>query len=105
MLIILLTELTERNRSWEWNYGKQLPFDCAMEGRFSWGEIRIELSIRAGFVQYASVFTDAMDSFLSQNISQALRGQRFLAGELCDALRRKKLAVAEDLCSMIEQTI
>lgn len=100
-----LQELTERNRSWEWNYGKQLPFDCAMEGRFSWGEIRIELSIRAGFVQYASVFTDAMDSFLSQNISQALRGQRFLAGELCDALRRKKLAVAEDLCSMIEQTI
>ena len=35
-----------RNCSWEWNYGKQLPFTFSCQGQFPWGGIQLQLRRR-----------------------------------------------------------
>ena len=38
-------QLTQRNRSWQWNYGQKLPFTFECEDRFSWGEVQAQLKV------------------------------------------------------------
>ncbi len=98
-------ELTQRNRSWEWNYGQRLPFDFACEQRFSWGELRVELQVENGIVRHASVFTDAMDDTLAPALGDALTGGRFDASALCERVRAGARSEAEDLCNLLLQSM
>ena len=70
-------ELTERNRSWEWNFGQKMPFTMECQDRFPWGSIQIQLEIRHGIIQSAMVWTDAMDFRLAPQIRQILTGCTF----------------------------
>lgn len=36
-----LEAIYRRNCSWEWNYGKQLPFTFSCQGQFPWGGIQL----------------------------------------------------------------
>ena len=38
-----LEAIYRRNCSWEWNYGKQLPFTFSCQGQFPWGGIQLQL--------------------------------------------------------------
>ena len=40
-------ELTARNESWEWNFGRKLPFTLECEERFSWGNLHVQLRVEA----------------------------------------------------------
>lgn len=71
-----LAALTARYRSWDWNFGQRLPFDFCCEGRFDWGEARLELRVESGLIQSARVYTDAMDWTLSPKAETALTGCR-----------------------------
>ena len=53
--------LTRRNRSWAWNYGRQLPFTFRCEGQFAWGNLQLHLQVDGGIVRHAQAFSDAMD--------------------------------------------
>ncbi len=52
---------TENMASADWILGRRIPFTAAMEGRFPWGGIRLELLVRHGQVADAAAFSDAMD--------------------------------------------
>ena len=100
-----LTALTAHSRSWDWNFGQRLPFDLACEGRFPWGEARLELRVESGLIQNARVYTDAMDWTLSPRAEAALTGCRL---EM-PALRARLLAAlpeaGEALSRLLEENL
>ena len=69
-------ELTERNRSWEWNYGQKLPFTLSCEGRFCWGSVELRLQVEGGVIRRAVVYSDAMDWALAKRMEEMLAGCR-----------------------------
>ena len=78
--------LTNEYGSWEYLYGKPLPFSISFEGQFSWGHIELQLEIKDGIVKSVMVFTDSMDWSLSSKIEKALSGTKFDFNAISDVL-------------------
>ncbi len=81
-----IAELTQRNRSWEWNFGHKMPFTMECQDRFSWGSVQIEMQIQHGVIHAARVWTDAMDFRLAPKIQQTLTGCAFTKDALSQRL-------------------
>lgn len=93
--------LRQRNGSWEWLYGKKIPFTFSCEGRFSWGGVQIQAQVDNGVVQQAKVYTDAMDCFLAPELEQALTGCRFSREALSERIASAGTGVEKDICSLL----
>jgi lipoate-protein ligase A len=100
-----IAELTERNRSWEWNYGQKLPFTWECEDRFLWGGVQIRLQIEGGVIRQAKVYSDAMDCFLMPQWEEKLTGCRFEKQALEQVLSRQDRAEEQDVCQMLTQNM
>jgi lipoate---protein ligase len=74
--------------SWDWKYGRTVPFTCEKSGRFAWGGVDIQLQITGGFIEDAVLWTDALDIELVRNVSCELKGVRFSGKEIADGLAR-----------------
>ena len=96
--------LAERNRSWEWLYGRKLPFTLSCEERFPWGELQIQLQIEEGAIRRAKLYSDAMDWEFIPVLEQALTGCRLEPRELGARLTETGLPIAEDICRMLCDT-
>ena len=81
-----LKELTRRNSSWEWNFGRKMECTLSMEERFSWGGVELELLVDSGVIQEAKVWSDAMDWSLAQELETVLIGCRLDPAPLTDRL-------------------
>ncbi len=92
--------LAARNQSWQWNYGRKLPFTCTLEGRFPWGGIEMALALDAGVIQSVQVFTDAMDASWLPALENALVGCPLESGCLAAAL--SPLAIGTDILSLFQ---
>lgn len=93
--------LSERNRSYEWNYGRSMPFNAALEDRFAWGDIRMEFDVSEGRIRNMTVYSDAMDAAIAPLLTDALTGKRFSGGDLCAAVRGTDILFREDLCTLL----
>ena len=91
--------LTARNRSWQWNFGRKLPFSFSCDERFPWGGVEIELRVEGGIVQGAKVYSDAMDWQFPQLLEQALTGCRFTKDDLLTAVT----PFGEDVHTLIQK--
>jgi len=78
----------ERLASWDWLYGKPLPFTLECAEKFPWGYIQLQLHVEGGVIQEAKVYTDAMDWTLPAALEAALSGVRFTRSDTETALRR-----------------
>lgn len=94
-----IEELTQRNRSWDWNFGQKLPFSAECEDRFSWGCVQLQLQIENGCIQQAKIYSDAMDWAFAPELEATLTGCRFERNAL--ALRLTGNAMAEDIYRML----
>lgn len=100
--------LTERNRSWDWLYGRDIPCTLQCGTRFPWGEVELRLEVDSGMVRSATVYTDAMDWSLALAVEEALTGSPFRREELVRRLDGAGLeqTVGTDLRSLLmEQDI
>lgn len=100
--------LTERNRSWDWLYGRDIPCELRCGKRFPWGEVELRLEVEAGTVRGVTVYTDAMDWALAPAVEGALTGSVFRREELVRRLEGAGLeqSVGADLRSLLmEQDI
>ena len=93
--------LYQRNCSWDWRFGKQLPFTFSCQDQFPWGGIQMQLQVEGGMVREVQVFSDAMDWEIAPALEQALAGCRFALPDLCQAVRRSCPDQAETLCQML----
>ncbi|MEG1999997.1 MAG: lipoate--protein ligase [Evtepia sp.] len=87
-----VAELTKRNASWDWLYGQPLPFTCACEARFSFGELRVEFQVKSGLIYDARVYSDAMDWDFAAPLQTRLIGCRF------DSIALEKRLCSFPLC-------
>lgn len=70
----LIDSLTEKYRSWDWTFGRKIPFTLSAEERFPWGSIRLELAADKGIITDVRVFSDAMDDTLPLRLEKILIG-------------------------------
>lgn len=76
----------EKQSSDEWRLGKTPRFDAEIENRFVWGSVQALLTLRGGRVDDVSVFSDANDAELPDDIRARLLGAEFGAKPLSEAL-------------------
>lgn len=95
--------LSLRNRSWEWNYGRQLPFTFSCEGQFDWGSLQLRLQVESGVVRAAQVYSDAMDWQSAPELEKALVGCRFSMDALQNRLGDCHGVIGRDACRLLAQ--
>ncbi len=66
-----------RFSSWEWTFGRRIPFDAEEQARFSWGEADLRLHVEGGRILACRCYTDAMDPLWTEGMEEALRNVRF----------------------------
>ena len=96
--------LTERNRSWQWNYGQKLPFTFECEERYPWGGIQVQLLVEHGVIQQARLYSDALENDLIPQWEKQLAGCRVQRQSLENALNRK-MQQEQDLLHLLLQTL
>ena len=97
-------QLTQRNRSWQWNYGQKLPFTFECEDRFSWGEVQVQLQIEHGIIQNAKLYSDCLEEEMIPQWEKRLTGCRFEWQSLRAALSRE-IRQEQDLLNLLLQNL
>ena len=95
--------LTERNRSWDWLYGRKLPFTFECEDRFPWGSVQVQLQVDGGMIREAKVYSDAMDWSFAGEAERALQGCPFSADALNARLRAGSIPHWDDLRRLLTE--
>lgn len=99
-----ILSLTEEYSSWEYIYGKTIPFKISFEEQFSWGHMQLLLDINEGIISSVQLYTDAIDWNISDTISSALSGCRFEVQQIQDAiLRTTPQPIANDFISLFNK--
>jgi lipoate---protein ligase len=100
-----ITELTKKFSSWDWIFGKKIPFTFEAEQRFLWGNIQIQLQVDKGIIQQSAVYSDAMEQDLISGIQFA--GCPFSSEAMADRVRNLSAekssarSMIEDICLFI----
>ena len=80
-----------------WLFPPRIPFTAALENRYEWGSIRLEMLVRGNRVVQADCVSDAMDENLIRSIRDALRDCPYSGPELAEraagAARSEEAAV------------
>ena len=97
-------QLTERNRSWQWNYGQKLPFTFECEDRFSWGEVQVQLQIEHGIIQNTKLYSDCLEEEMIPQWEMRLSGCRLERQSLGVALSRE-IRQEQDLLNLLLQNL
>ncbi|NLC88965.1 MAG: lipoate--protein ligase [Clostridiaceae bacterium] len=84
-----LAALEEKYASWDWRYGRTVPFDLEIEtGRLSWGEAKLGFEIKQGKIENAVVYSDALDGDFIDDIAKVLVGARLAADDMAGRLQQ-----------------
>lgn len=72
-----VNQISESYKSWEYLYGKQLPFNAVFKGRLSFGNIEIQMQIEKGIITAIKFYTDSLDTEISKTVEEALTLKTF----------------------------
>ena len=81
-----INELYAVEASWDWRFGHTPSFDYRIEERFSFGEMQFLFCVKEGRVQSLSVFSDALDTDLAEQVKQCLTGVMFTPHRIAEKL-------------------
>lgn len=85
-----IEDLTKKFESWEWKYGRKIPFDYEMEKRFPWGDLQIQLHVNGGIIREVKVFSDAMNQEIAGMLESALKNCAYAKESICRAVGQMK---------------
>lgn len=88
--------LKEKYASWDWKYGKRIPFTHRMEKRFSWGEVELSLRVDQGRIREAVLYSDALDTEIFR-ISELFKGCLYEREILKETLLTKASGIQEEI--------
>lgn len=99
----------EKFGSWEWKYGRKIPFQYEVLRKFSWGEVLVQLNVTEGIVRQAAVWSDGLDVDFPQTAGQALTGTRYnskdwdaLPGKMPD---KETAGMMEDIIQCLKEDV
>lgn len=117
----VIADYENRFASWEWKYGRKIPFQHSMSKRFGWGDMELQFYVDQGLVQKVNAYSDGMEQELIAQIPGTLKGCRYdsdaLVGALEAQFRREAVCcedvlqmdteqrMKEDICSLIRENI
>lgn len=81
-----LDEQTKKFASWDWIYGRKIPFNTEWSTRFDWGELQMQFVVSRGIIQDIMVWTDALDNEIAKKIENRLLNVRFVKEDMKKAL-------------------
>lgn len=81
-----IKRLTEKFASWQWKYGRRIPFEYEMERRFPWGGIQMQFHVNEGVIQEINVFSDAMDQETIGKLADRLKGCAYNEPSICQVV-------------------
>lgn len=102
-----LAALQAKYDSWEWKYGRKLPFTDAFSRRFPWGGVELRLFVSGGIIQEAALYSDALDIRIG-GAAEALKGCRYEGAAAAEAVRAcggLSEQVREDLAELIRERL
>ena len=67
-----------------WLFPPRIPFTAALENRYEWGSIRLEMLVRGNRVVQTDCVSDAMDESLIRSVRDALRDCPYSGAELAE---------------------
>lgn len=76
--------------SWDWKYGRKIPFTYEMTKRYPWGNIELQLAVNEGRIYETNVFSDAMDQEFVLQMAEKLKNCNYQIEEMIHALRTLK---------------
>ena len=99
--------LTEKFESWQWKYGRKIPFEHEMEHRYAWGGIQMQFHVDEGRIKDVNVFSDAMDQELIGNLAEKLRDCPYEENAMCAAVEKvgTKESMRQDILSLIKESM
>lgn len=77
-----LAKRTEFFGSWEWLYGRRIPFQHDRTKKFPWGEVTIQFEVEKGRIREAAVYSDALKTGLIEVLPEYLKGVRFQSSSI-----------------------
>lgn len=81
-----LAPYLQKQMSDAWRLGNTPRFDVEIENRFPWGNVQLLLTLRKCRVDELDVYTDSIDTTLSDEIRSRLMGAEFSSRAMADAL-------------------
>lgn len=88
-----IRRLAARFGSWEWKYGRRIPFTHQSGRRFAWGEAELSLKVNGGVIEEAVFATDSMEADWFDGIGPRLAGCRYdgkALSETVDAVLKER---------------
>ena len=79
----------ESYSSWDYLYGKQLPFNAVCQGRLSFGSIEIQMQVEKSVINAIKCYTDALDTNISYIIENALNKKALDLLEIQNGLEKE----------------
>ena len=69
--------------SWDWLYGRRIPFQHEISRKFPWGEVTIQLQVENGKIKETAVYSDALKTGIIEALPNYLNGVRFSGRSIC----------------------
>ena len=76
----------DRFGSWEWKYGRKIPFQYSASSRFAWGDVELQFQVDGGIVKSVNAFSDGMNPKLVSALPAVWEGCRYEEIALLEAL-------------------
>ncbi len=98
-------ELEAGFASWDWKFGRNVPFSWQTQRRFPWGGVQVQLSVEKGRVADAAIYSDAMEGEFIASLPALLIGRTFDAPSLVQALDSSAAPEEETILADLRQLI
>ena len=82
----VLSRQEETFRSWDWRFGRKIPFTSELSERYDWGEVCLQFAVNGGIVADVQAYSDAMDQELVAALPGLLKGCRYGGAPLAEAV-------------------
>lgn len=93
----------DKYQSWDWNFGSSPEFNISFENRFKWGGFELNLSVEDGIIKEASVYTDALNTQLSQTVREKILNQPLKSEILTEALNEIGTIECKDIAKWLSK--
>lgn len=93
----------DKYQSWSWNFGSSPEFNISLESRFKWGGFEMNLLVNDGMIKEASVYTDALNTHLSQTVIEKMLNQPLKSEGLAEVLNQTGITECKDIANWISK--
>ena len=96
-----LGEIRRTLASQDWLFRRERTLGWSRRARFPWGTVRLDLTVRAGRIQEATLWTDGLAEELPEHVERALVGCPLHEADLRERFETKAGMTGEVACDLV----